>query len=209
MDDYRRYVTAVNKIYDYTEKLKAGWNNLDNKNYVDSIDDFKNIVTSKAELIKRPPTVRLDSDGGEGTEETLNINTEASSDESLNLEEDLDLDISNDEEGESSGEISVGGISAGTPGDTGGAFGGGSGGSSGSAPQSPLPASPSGSSSSGGSFQSFSPSSTSKKFDPIGGLEDIAGGFSGINMVDASANIKTVERMQLPSVPSGMEDIKE
>ena len=57
MDDYGRYVTAVNKIFDYIEKMRAGWNNLDNKNYIDSIEDYKSVVKSKAELIKKPPTV--------------------------------------------------------------------------------------------------------------------------------------------------------
>lgn len=60
MDDYNRYVTAVNKIFDYLEKLKVGWNNIDNKNYIESIDEFKSVVTSKAELIKQPPTVKVD-----------------------------------------------------------------------------------------------------------------------------------------------------
>ena len=55
MDDYTQYVTSVNKIFDYLEKLKAGWNNQDNKNYIDSISDYKNAVTSKAEDFKKPP----------------------------------------------------------------------------------------------------------------------------------------------------------
>jgi len=65
MDDYNRYVTAVNKIYDYLEKMKAGWNNLDNKNYIDNIDDFKNIVISKADEFKKPPTVTLEKTSAE------------------------------------------------------------------------------------------------------------------------------------------------
>lgn len=62
MDDYNRYVTAVNKIYDYLEKMKAGWNNLDNKNYIESIDEFKSVVTSRAELMKKPPTVQIEEE---------------------------------------------------------------------------------------------------------------------------------------------------
>ena len=60
MDDYNRYVTAVNKIYDYLEKMKAGWNNMDNKNYIDNIDDYKSIVTSRAEEFKLPRTVQVE-----------------------------------------------------------------------------------------------------------------------------------------------------
>ena len=65
MDDYNRYVTAVNKIFDYLEKMKAGWNNPDNKNYIDSIDEFKNIVISKAEDMRKPPTVTLEKTSAE------------------------------------------------------------------------------------------------------------------------------------------------
>ena len=60
MDDYNRYVTAVNKIYDYLEKMKAGWNNMDNKNYIDNIDNFKSVVTAKADLFKKPRTVSIE-----------------------------------------------------------------------------------------------------------------------------------------------------
>ena len=63
MDDYNRYVTAVNKIYDYLEKMKAGWNNMDNKNYIDNIDDYKSIVTARAEEFKKPRTVQPEPEG--------------------------------------------------------------------------------------------------------------------------------------------------
>ena len=41
MSDYNQYITAVNKIFDYLEKMKAGWNNLDNINYIENIEQFK------------------------------------------------------------------------------------------------------------------------------------------------------------------------
>jgi hypothetical protein len=56
MDDYNSYVTAVNKIFDYIEKMKAAWDSLDNKNYISSIEEYKNAVISKAEAMKKPPT---------------------------------------------------------------------------------------------------------------------------------------------------------
>ncbi len=65
MDDYNRYVTAVNKIFDYLEKMKAGWNSNDNKNYIDTIDDFKPVVTSRADEFKKPPTVTLEKTSAE------------------------------------------------------------------------------------------------------------------------------------------------
>jgi len=68
MDDYNRYVTAINKIFDYLEKMKAGWNNNDNKNYIETIEDFKGTVTAKAELYKKPPTVQVTHQEIEETE---------------------------------------------------------------------------------------------------------------------------------------------
>ena len=58
MDDYNSYVTAVNKIFDYLEKMKAGWDALDNKNYISSIEEYKNVVISKAAEMKKPPKVQ-------------------------------------------------------------------------------------------------------------------------------------------------------
>ncbi len=69
MDDYNRYVTAVNKIFDYLEKMKIGWNNVDNKNYIDTIDDFRGAVTSKADEFKKPPTMEVEKTAAEEEEE--------------------------------------------------------------------------------------------------------------------------------------------
>lgn len=55
MDDYNQYVTAVNKIFDYVEKMKAAWDSQDNKNYLASIEEYKNAVISRAEDMKKPP----------------------------------------------------------------------------------------------------------------------------------------------------------
>ena len=57
MSDYNQYVTAINKIFDYLAKMKVGWNSLDNKNYIESIEEYKQIVIDNAEKFKdgRPP----------------------------------------------------------------------------------------------------------------------------------------------------------
>ena len=52
MKDYNQYVTAVNKIFDYLEKMKAGWSSLDNQNYIESIEEYKQEVIRTAELMK-------------------------------------------------------------------------------------------------------------------------------------------------------------
>lgn len=53
MTDYNDYITAVNKIFDYLAKMKAGWNNMDNMNYIESIEEYKDKVISNAEKFKQ------------------------------------------------------------------------------------------------------------------------------------------------------------
>ena len=81
MDDYNSYVTAVNKIFDYLEKMKAGWDNLDNKNYISSIEEYKNAVISKAAEMKKPPKVQQKPQ--ENSEGATNNETALSSAESV------------------------------------------------------------------------------------------------------------------------------
>ena len=52
MSEYNQYVTAVNKIFDYLAKMKAGWDNSDNFSYIESIEEYKEIVISSVELFK-------------------------------------------------------------------------------------------------------------------------------------------------------------
>ena len=39
MSDYNKFVTAINKVFDYLNKMKAGWNDQDNLNYIESIEE--------------------------------------------------------------------------------------------------------------------------------------------------------------------------
>ncbi len=52
MSEYNQYVTAVNKIFDYLAKMKAGWNGLDNLNYIESIEEYKQVVANGVNLFK-------------------------------------------------------------------------------------------------------------------------------------------------------------
>jgi len=54
MSEYNEYVTAVNKIFDYLAKMKAGWNSLDNQNYIESIEEYKQAVVNNANIFKTP-----------------------------------------------------------------------------------------------------------------------------------------------------------
>ena len=55
MSEYNQYVTAINKIFDYVAKMKAGWNSLDNLNFIETIEEYKQIVALKAEVFKESP----------------------------------------------------------------------------------------------------------------------------------------------------------
>lgn len=57
MSDYNAYVTAVNKIFDYISKMKAGWNSQDNINYIESIEEYKTAVIGNADIFKTPAAV--------------------------------------------------------------------------------------------------------------------------------------------------------
>jgi hypothetical protein len=52
MSDYNAYVTSVNKIFDYLSKMKVGWSSLDNKNYIESIEEYKQVVVQNADKFK-------------------------------------------------------------------------------------------------------------------------------------------------------------
>ena len=54
MKDYNDYVTAINKIFDYVSKMKAGWNNTDNFANIEKIDEFKSLVANCANDFKKP-----------------------------------------------------------------------------------------------------------------------------------------------------------
>lgn len=52
MTEYNQYVNAVNKIFDYLAKMKAGWNSPDNYNYIESIEEYKQVVINSAAAFK-------------------------------------------------------------------------------------------------------------------------------------------------------------
>lgn len=54
MSEYNQYVTAINKIFYNIEKMKTAWNYLDNLNYIDSVEEYKQAVASCAEEFKKP-----------------------------------------------------------------------------------------------------------------------------------------------------------
>ena len=65
MSDYNAYVTSINKIFDYLNKMKAGWSSLDNKNYIESIEEYKQIVIENAEKFKTEAKENLEALGND------------------------------------------------------------------------------------------------------------------------------------------------
>ena len=61
MSDYNQFVLAVNKIFEITAKLKAGWKDQDNINIADSVEESKTAVVEAAKLfntqVSTPPQV--------------------------------------------------------------------------------------------------------------------------------------------------------
>lgn len=69
MDDYNAYVTAVNKIYDYIAKLKAGWSSTDHFAYIDKVEELQSAVIGCANEYKKPAAAVPDEEEVETTEE--------------------------------------------------------------------------------------------------------------------------------------------
>lgn len=58
MTEYNQYVTAVNKIFEYLKKMQTGWNSLDNSNYIESIEEYKEIVINSVEIFKNASSAK-------------------------------------------------------------------------------------------------------------------------------------------------------
>ena len=65
MSDYNAYVTSINKIFDYLSKMKTGWSSLDNKNYIESIEEYKQILIENAEKFKTEAKENLEALGND------------------------------------------------------------------------------------------------------------------------------------------------
>ena len=57
MSDYNDYVTAVNKIFDYLTKMRAGWDSQDNISHIENIEEYKRVVVANVETFKKPASM--------------------------------------------------------------------------------------------------------------------------------------------------------
>ena len=53
MDNQKKYITIINKIFECTEILKKGYNNIDNLNYISEIEEFNNAIVDGLNEIKK------------------------------------------------------------------------------------------------------------------------------------------------------------
>lgn len=54
MSEYNDYVTSVNKIFDYLNKMRAGWDSQDNISHIENIEEYKRVVVANVETFKHP-----------------------------------------------------------------------------------------------------------------------------------------------------------
>lgn len=54
MSEYNDYVTSVNKIFDYLNKMRAGWDSQDNISHIENIEEYKRVVVANVETFKQP-----------------------------------------------------------------------------------------------------------------------------------------------------------
>ena len=71
MSDYNDYVTAVNKIFDYLTKMRAGWDSQDNISHIENIEEYKRVVVANVETFKHPaPMPQAQEENNEPEEES-------------------------------------------------------------------------------------------------------------------------------------------
>lgn len=51
--DYNKYALAINKIFECLNKMKTGWNNPDNLNYISKIEEYQELVVEQAQVIQQ------------------------------------------------------------------------------------------------------------------------------------------------------------
>lgn len=52
MSEYNLYVKTINIIFENLEKMKNGWKSIDNLNYIESIEEYKKVISKNSDLFK-------------------------------------------------------------------------------------------------------------------------------------------------------------
>ena len=92
MSEYNDYVTSVNKIFDYLNKMRAGWDSQDNISHIENIEEYKRVVVANVETFKHPAPMPTNEEPAEVEAETpaeTTDNTEESTEATSIEEEDV------------------------------------------------------------------------------------------------------------------------
>ena len=73
MSEYNDYVTAVNKIFDYLNKMRTGWDSQDNISHIENIEEYKRVVVSNVETFKKPAPMPVASEIEDSNEDEKNF----------------------------------------------------------------------------------------------------------------------------------------
>lgn len=90
MSDYNDYVTAVNKIFDYLNKMRAGWDSQDNISHIENIEEYKRVVVANVETFKKPAPMPKEEINNEPETDTES--------DAESLDDDLPSDMESSEE---------------------------------------------------------------------------------------------------------------
>ena len=77
MSEYNDYVTSVNKIFDYLNKMRAGWDSQDNISHIENIEEYKRVVVANVETFKHPAPMPANNEPAEEAPETPAETTES------------------------------------------------------------------------------------------------------------------------------------
>lgn len=87
MSDYNQFVMAVNKIFEITAKIKAGWKDTDNLNIADSIEESKTTVVEAAKLFNTQAPAATQPPTPEATAPAADLTLEDEEEETGGIEE--------------------------------------------------------------------------------------------------------------------------
>ena len=52
MSEYNEYVNSINKIFELLSKMREGYQNQDNLNYIESIEEYRDIIIDNAKIFQ-------------------------------------------------------------------------------------------------------------------------------------------------------------
>lgn len=82
MSEYNDYVTSVNKIFDYLNKMRAGWDSQDNISHIENIEEYKRVVVANVETFKHPAPMPQNEEPAAETTEEVSAETTVKQEES-------------------------------------------------------------------------------------------------------------------------------